>query len=274
MNLLRLPAAILFPTAVLSLLLIIAVFADFLGTRDPTALSHLARAKPPSADYWFGTDTLGRDLYSRVIYGARISLIVGVSVAVITTLIGGLLGMIAGFVKPVDAVLMRIIDGIMAIPSVLLAIAMITLFEASIWNVIMALSVAEAPRMVRLVRSSVLTLRGEAYIEAARLSGANTAFIVRRHIFPNILAPVIVQATYVCAVAIISEAGLSFIGAGVPPITPSWGNIMAEGRALWQLKPHVILFPALFISVTVLAVNMLGDQLRDKLDPRMKRAHD
>ena len=255
----------------LVLLILIALLAPWLGTRDPTAISAFDRAKVPSATFWFGTDMLGRDLYSRVLYGTRVSLIVGFSVAIGATILGVLIGVFAGFLPRFDAFVMRVMDGLMAIPSILLAIALIALNRASIWNVILAVTIAETPRVVRLIRGVVLFLREEPYVEAARSCGASVPWIVFRHILPNTFAPIAVQATYICAVAILAEAALSFIGAGVPPSTPSWGNIMAEGRALWQIKPYIIFFPALFLSITVLAINMLGDGLRDALDPRLRK---
>ncbi len=253
------------------LLFLMAVFAPWLGTVDPTALSPIHRTRPPSEQFWFGTDLLGRDVYSRVIYGARVSLIVGFSVAALSTVIGVLIGLAAGFVRWVDAIVMRIMDGFMSIPTILLAIALIALSRASLENVIIAITVAEVPRVVRLVRGLVLSLREQPYVEAAVAAGASRLRIVLRHIVPNTLAALMVQATYICGVAILAEASLSFIGAGVPPSLPSWGNIMAEGRALWQIKPYLIAFPALFLSVTILAINMLGDGLRDAVDPRMAK---
>ena len=255
----------------LLLLFLTAIFAPWLGTVDPTALSPIHRTRAPSAQFWFGTDLLGRDVYSRVIYGARVSLIVGFSVAALSTVIGVAIGLAAGFVRWVDAIVMRIMDGFMSIPTILLAIALIALTRASLQNVIIAITIAEVPRVVRLVRGLVLSLREQPYVEAAVASGASRLRIVLRHIFPNTLAALMVQATYICGVAILAEASLSFIGAGVPPSVPSWGNIMAEGRALWQIKPHLIAFPALFLSITILAINMLGDGLRDAVDPRMAK---
>ena len=269
-SLLRQPG-IAFGAALLAILVFVAVFAPFLGTIDPTTLSAFDRTRNPDAEFWFGTDMLGRDVYSRVIYGTRVSLIVGFSVAIASTIIGVLIGVFAGFVRWLDAIVMRVMDGLMAIPSILLAVALIALNRASIWNVILAVTIAEMPRMVRLVRGIVLSLREEPYVEAARVAGASVPWIVVRHIIPNTVAPIVVQATYICAVAVLAEAALSFIGAGVPPTTPSWGNIMAEGRSLWQIKPYIIFFPALFLSITVLAINMLGDGLRDALDPRMTK---
>ena len=256
---------------VLVAMVAIAILAPLLCTMDPTATSLARRLREPSAQFPFGTDMLGRDLYSRVLYGARISLLVGFSVAIFSSLGGLLLGLIAGFIKRVDVVVMRIMDGLMSIPSMLLAIALMALTKGSVINVIVALTIVEIPRVTRLVRSTVLSLREQPYVEAAVANGAKAPRIIWRHILPNTFAPMSVQATYICASAMIVEAILSFIGAGVPPATPSWGNIMAEGRALWQVKPHIILFPAVFLSITVLAVNLLGDGLRDSLDPRVAK---
>jgi peptide/nickel transport system permease protein len=253
------------------LMVLIAIFAPFLGTRDPTALAPARRTREPSALYWFGTDMLGRDVYSRVMYGSRVSLIVGFSVAFCASAIGTFIGLCAGFVRVLDAIVMRIMDGLMSIPPILLAIALMALTRASVQNVIVAITIAEFPRVSRLVRGVVLSLREQPYVEAAVASGTRVPAIIWKHILPNTLAPLMVQATFICASAMITEATLSFIGAGTPPIIPSWGNIMAEGRALWQVKPYIVFFPAIFLSVTVLAVNLLGDGLRDALDPRLAK---
>ena len=256
----------------LILMALIGIFAPLLWTTDPTAIAPSRRTRVPSELYWFGTDMLGRDVYSRVVYGARVSLLVGFSVAVLSSIIGLTIGLFAGFVRWADGIIMRIIDGMMSIPPILLAIALMALTRGSIQNVIIAITVAEIPRVARLVRGVVLSLREQPYVEAAVANGARVPRIIWRHILPNTFAPMSVQATYICASAMIVEAILSFIGAGVPPATPSWGNIMAEGRALWQVRPHIILFPAVFLSITVLAVNLLGDGLRDSLDPRLAKA--
>ncbi|MGD9943527.1 MAG: ABC transporter permease [Burkholderiaceae bacterium] len=254
--------------ALLCILVGLAVLAPWLGTVDPASISPARRLRPPSADYWFGTDMLGRDLYSRVLYGTRVSLAVGFGVALFGTLAGLAIGLVSGFVRWFDAVLMRVMDGLMAIPSILLAIALMALTQGSLGNVVLAITIVEIPRVARLVRSVVLGLREQPYVEAAIAAGTGTPMIILRHILPNTVAPILVQATYICAAAMIIEAILSFVGAGTPPSVPSWGNIMAEGRTLWQVKPHVLLFPAVFLSLTVLAVNLLGDGLRDALDPR------
>lgn len=250
------------------MLVCMAVFAPFLGTVDPTAIAPRLRAIPPSPEHWFGTDILGRDLYSRVIYGIRTSLLIGISVAAIATAIGVVVGLVAGYFRSIDALLMRFLDAIMSIPSLLLAITLVTISRPSAVNVVIALSVSEMPRVCRVVRSMVLSLREMQYVEAAVSSGTRSATILFRHVLPNASGPIIVQATYICAAAMIAEAALSFIGAGTPPTIPSWGNIMAEGRALWQVRPHTVLIPAAFLSLSVLSVNMIGDALRDKLDPR------
>lgn len=256
---------------VLLLMILIAVFAPWLGTVDPQAVSPLRRLKPPSAEFWFGSDMLGRDVYSRVIYGARVSLAVGLAVALLSILVGLLIGLVTGFIRWLDAIVMRIMDGLMSIPPVLLAIALMALTRASIENVIIAITLAEVPRVVRLVRSLVLTLREEPYVEAAVAAGTSLPRILVRHILPNTVAPLLVQGTYVCASAMITEAILSFIGAGTPPNIPSWGNIMAEARSLFQIAGYLLLFPGICLSLTVLAVNMLGDGMRDALDPRLAR---
>ena len=257
--------------ALLLSLVLIGIFAPYLWTVDPTALAPAKRTRPPSADYWFGTDAIGRDVYSRVLYGTRVSLTVGLSVALLATLAGLTIGLVSGFVRWADSIVMRVMDGLMSIPPILLAIALMALTRGSVGNVILAITVAEIPRVSRLVRGVVLSLREQPYVDAAIASGTRAPMIILRHILPNTLAPMLVQATYVCASAMIVESILSFIGAGTPPTIPSWGNIMAEGRALWQVKPYIVFFPAAFLSVTVLAVNLVGDGLRDALDPRMAK---
>jgi peptide/nickel transport system permease protein len=257
--------------ALLLVLILMALLAPFLGTVDPTALAPARRTRAPSPEFWFGTDMLGRDIYSRVVYGARVSLTVGFAVAILSSLAGLTIGLVSGFVRWADGVIMRVMDGLMSIPPILLAVALMALTRGSVGNVIMAITIAEIPRVSRLVRGVVLSLREQPYVDAAVAAGTRTPLIILRHILPNTLAPMTVQATYICASAMIIEAILSFIGAGTPPTIPSWGNIMAEGRALWQVKPFIIFFPAVFLSVTVLAVNLLGDGLRDALDPRMAK---
>ena len=255
----------------LGIMLVVAIFAPFLGTDDPTALAPAKRVREPSAEYWFGTDAFGRDIYSRVLYGARVSLLVGFAVAIFASLIGLVIGLVSGYLRALDGTVMRVMDGLMSIPPILLAIALMALTRASVQNVILAITIAEIPRVSRLVRGVVLSLREQPFVEAAITAGTSTPRIILRHILPNTMAPLTVQATYICASAMITESILSFIGAGTPPIIPSWGNIMADGRTLWQVKPYIVFFPAIFLSVTVLAVNLLGDGLRDALDPRMAK---
>lgn len=262
--------ALLAGAALLLALVVLAVFAPWL-TNNAQAILPLNRLRPPSSDLWFGADQLGRDVYARTLQGTRVSLIVGLSVAVISAALGLAIGVLCGFYRRLDAVVMRIMDALMAIPSILLAIALTTLMRGGIFLVIVAITIPEIPRVVRLVRSVVLTLRGQPYVVAAIAGGTRELRIMTRHIVPNALAPLIVQATYVCASAILTEAGLSFIGAGVPPDVPSWGNIIAGARSYFQIAPWAIFFPGIGLALTVLAVNLLGDGLRDSLDPRASR---
>src|SRR6516165_8814166 len=257
--------------ALLGLMVLMAVFAPYLDTVDPQALSPIRRLRWPSAQYWFGTDMLGRDVYSRTIYGARVSLTVGISVALLSSTIGLSIGLVTGFSRWTDAIVMRIMDGLMSIPPILLAIALMALTRASLENVIIAITIAQVPRETRLVRSVVLTLRELPFVEAAYASGTGFFRILWRHILPNALPTLLVQATFTAASAMIVEAILSFLGAGTPPNIPSWGNIMAEGRSLFQVAYYIVLIPGVFLSVTVLAINLLGDGLRDALDPRLAR---
>ena len=255
----------------LLIMLLVALWAPYLGTIDPEELNPIDRLRGPSVTHWFGTDMLGRDLYSRAVYGTRISLVVGLCVAVLSLSMGLAIGLLSGYLRHVDAVVMRIMDGLMAIPAILLAIALMALMNASVQNVIIALTIPEVPRVVRLVRALVLTLREQAFVEASRAVGAGIWRVLLRHITPNTVAPLIVQGTYICASAVIFEAYLSFLGAGTPPNIPSWGNIMAEGRTYVQIAFWIILFPGLFLAFTVLAINLLGDGLRDTLDPKLAR---
>ena len=264
-----------YPTAVAGGVILVALtlvaLAAPLIAPDPVRLNPINRLKPPGGDFWFGADFLGRDVYARTIYGTRISLTVGLAVAAVSVAGGLAIGLLAGYVRWVDTVVMRVMDGVMAIPGVLLAIALISLTGAGVGNVIIAITVPEIPRVVRLVRSVVLSIREQPYVEAAVAGGTRLPRILWMHILPNTVAPLIVQATYVCASAIVIEAILSFLGAGTPPEIPSWGNIMAEGRVYVQVAPWMIFFPGVFLAVAVLAVNILGDGLRDSLDPRIAR---
>jgi peptide/nickel transport system permease protein len=257
--------------ATLSALVLLAVFAPWLGTVDPTALSPGERLRGLSANHWFGTDALGRDVYSRAVYGARISLLVGLGATTAAVTIGLLLGVVAGYFRLADAIIMRFMDGLMAIPGILLAIALVSLTGASLFTVLVAISIPDIPRVVRLVRAVILSVRGEPYVEATSTLGTRFHVMIWRHMMPSTVAPLIVQGTYIFASAILTEAVLSFLGAGIPPAIPSWGNIMAEGRTYFQLLPGLILFPGLLVSLTVLSINLLGDGMRDVLDPRMSK---
>jgi peptide/nickel transport system permease protein len=258
-------------TVLLGLIVLIAIAAPLLAPHDPQLLAPAQRLKPSSALHWLGTDGYGRDVLSRVIYGGRISLIIGVGAAIFSIGVGLLIGLVAGFFKWVDAVMMRVMDGLMAIPSILLAIAVVSLSGASLTTVLIAITIPEIPRVARLVRSVVLSAREEPYVEAAISVGSSLPKIMWRHLMPNTIAPLIVQGTYVCASAILTEAILSFLGAGINPETPTWGNIMAEGRAYFQIKPSLIFWPGLLLSIAILSINLIGDAARDALDPKMKQ---
>ena len=257
-------------SAILVLFVILGAIAPLIA-EDPLSFEPANRLKRPSEQFWFGTDQFGRDIYSRVIYGTRISLAVGISVAAIATAVGLAIGLLCGYYKRLDGVIMRVMDGLMAIPGILLAIALITLMKASLTIVIIAITIPEVPLVVRLVGSVVLTVRSLPYVEAAVATGTRGMTILLRHILPNTVAPLIVQGTYVCASAILTEAGLSFLGAGTPPEIPSWGNVISLGRTFFQISPWIIFFPGVFLAITVLAINLVGDGLRDTLDPRIAR---
>ena len=263
------------PTIVLgaALLILTAIFAVIapLIAGDPRLMTPAKRLLSPSAEYWFGTDNLGRDVYARTVYGARISLVVGLSVATISVAVGLVIGLAAGYYRRIDGFVMRIMDGMMAIPAILLAIALVSLNRASVWIVIVAIAIPEVPRVVRLVRSVVLTTREQPFIEAAIGGGSRDFKIIHRHILPSTVAPLIVQATYITASAILTEAALSFLGAGVPPEIPTWGNMIAASRLFLARAPWTIFFPGAALALVILAVNLMGDGLRDRLDPRLAR---
>jgi peptide/nickel transport system permease protein len=282
--------SVIFGAAILLAMMIVAIAAPLLASADPVRIDPTCRNRAPGVQCMtrdasgarvsvvplMGTDSLGRDVYSRVVHGARISLLIGLSVAAIAIVIGLAIGLVAGYFRWVDAIVMRLMDGLMAIPGILLAIGLVAAWRSGLWGgitlaVILAIVVPEIPRVVRLVRSVVLTIREEPYVEAAIAVGTPTPLILIRHVLPNTIAPLIVQGTYICASAMLVEAILSFLGIGIPPQTPTWGNIMAEGRTLFRVAPHNILFPGIFLAVTVLAVNVLGDGLRDTLDPRLSK---
>jgi peptide/nickel transport system permease protein len=269
----------------LLILLLVAICAPWLGTVDPSLFDPASRDLTPGKTgeittlegetlqhrFIMGSDSFGRDIYSRVIYGTRVSLIVGVATAVVALAFGILFGLMSGFLRWLDGPLMRVMDGLMAIPAILIAIALVAMWKGSLLTVVVAIAIPEIPRVTRLVRSLVLSIREEPYVEAAISLGTPTPLIMWRHILPNTVAPLIVQATFICASGILVEAILSFLGVGLPPDIPTWGNVMAEGRAQFNQYPHNIFFPGIFLAVTVLAVNILGDGLRDTLDPKMAK---
>ena len=263
--------AVLVALALLAIVLLVALLAPLLWTTDPIAIDPVHRLRAASAEHWLGTDAFGRDVYSRVIYGARVSLLVGLSVSIASVLLGLVMGVVAGYVRALDAVVMRVMDGLMAIPGILLAIALVSLSGAGLGTVIIAITIPEVPRVVRLVRSVILTIRGEPYVEAAIALGTRLPQLLLRHMVPNTVAPLIVQGTFIFASAMLIEASMSFLGVGLPPEIPSWGNIMADGRIYFQLRPGLILYAGALLSVTVLSINILGDAMRDALDPRLAR---
>jgi peptide/nickel transport system permease protein len=254
--------------AVLLLILASGVLAPVWWTGDPQQMRPAQRLQPPSDVRWFGSDHFGRDVYTRTLYGARVSLVVGAAVALLGLTLGTTLGLVIGFYRRLDAVMMRVMDGLMAMPAILLALALMAMMRGSVRNVIIALVIPEIPRVIRVVRASVLSLREHAMVEAARALGVGTPRILVLYILPALVAPLLVQATYMCASAILFEAYLSFLGAGTPPHIPSWGNMMAEGKTYVQLAFWIILFPGLFLALTVLAINLVGDGLRDLLNVR------
>lgn len=278
-------SAFRFGVLVLGVLLALAALAPFLGTVDPAAMdsAHINTAAGVRGEFaqldgtvvkhtfWMGADNFGRDIFSRVLYGTRTSLLVAAFTAAVAIGVGALLGMLAGYFRAVDAVLMRFMDGLMAIPAILLAIALVAALGAQLWTVVVAIAIPEIPRVTRLVRAMVLTLREEPFVEAARALATPTPVILWRHILPNAMAPLIVQGTFVAASAVLTEAILSFLGLGLPADIPTWGNIMAEGRVQFTQYPGNVLFPALFLVPTVLAINLLGDGLRDVLDPKFSK---
>jgi peptide/nickel transport system permease protein len=271
--------------AVLLVLLLVAVAAPFVGTVDPTLFDAASRDLLPGKQgeittlegetvkhtFLMGSDSFGRDIYSRVMYGTRVSLLVGICTALLSLAFGIVLGLLSGYLRWLDGILMRVMDGVMAIPAILIAIALVAMWKGSLLTVIIAIAIPEIPRVTRLVRSLVLTIREEPYVEAAVSLGTPTWKIMSRHILPNTVAPLVVQGTFICASGILVEAILSFLGVGLPPDIPTWGNVMAEGRAQFNEYPHNIFFPGVFLAVTVLAVNILGDGLRDTLDPKMAK---
>jgi peptide/nickel transport system permease protein len=253
------------------LLIASALAAPWMVSHDPTEMNVIDRLQPPGGEYLMGTDAYGRDLFSRVLYGGRVSIFIGFAVALASTSIGLLIGVVAGYFRLADALIMRVMDGLMAIPGILLAIALMSLTRASLWVVVVAITIPEIPRVVRLVRAVVLSVREQTYIQAASAIGTRFPRLMRLHILPNTFAPLTVQATYICASAVLTESYLSFLGVGTPPEIPSWGNVISDGRLYVQLAFWNVLFPGIALALMVLSINVLGDGLRDALDPRLAR---
>lgn len=264
------PLAIACIAILVAFALIVIVAPHVVG--DYMTINTRQRLKPPGAEFWFGTDHLGRDIFARALVGARNSLIVGLAVACATTLFGVVIGLYAGYFRLGDRIIMRVMDGMMAIPGVLLAVALVSILGGGLTTVVFAIAIPEIPRMARLARSVTLSLKEQPFISASISIGAGTPKILFRHILPNAVGALTVQATYVCASAIITESILSFLGVGSPPEIPSWGNIIALGRQYFQIAPWIIFFPGFFLSILILAINLLGDALRDELDPRLARS--
>lgn len=246
--------------------------AQFWERIDPLMLDPDDRIQGPSWKHWFGTDNAGRDIYSRTLHGGRVSLMVGFFVAIFTTAVGMVIGLISGYTPKLDMIIQRVMDAIMSFPTLLLALALVAMLGSSLWNVIGVITFVDTPRMVRIVRATVLSLREQMYIDAARSIGAPTWRILFVHLAPNTMAPVLVQATYIFALAILTEASLSFLGLGIPPENPSWGNILALGRTFLQQAFWISFFPGLLLTINVLAMNLVGDGLRDAFDPKLSRS--
>ena len=256
--------------AVLMALTVTAGLGAPLLAGNPTRMDVSVRLARPGAAHWFGTDDVGRDVYSRVVHGARLSLVVGTAVVTLSFVVGLSCGLVAGYYRGLDTAVMRVMDGLMAFPAIILAIALMASLGPSVTNVIVAIGIVHSPRVARVVRGSVLVIRETPYVEAARALGASDFTLLGRHILPNCLSPVIVQGSFVFAAAVLTEAALSFLGVGVPPYIPSWGNILAEGRLYIQQAPWLVLSPGAAIMLTILGLNLVGDGLRDLLDPKIR----
>lgn len=263
--------SVLIALVIFVVLVLLCVFAPLIAPADPAKMSVRARLTAPGADYLLGADAFGRDVFSRLLYAGRVSLSIGLGVAAVSSAIGIVIGLMAGFFRRLDAPMSRLVDAMMAFPDILLAIALVSILGGSIVNVVIALSIVYAPRIARIVRASTLVIRELPYVEAAVSLGSSTFFIMTTHVLRNILSPIIVQATFIFAYAMLAEAGLSFLGVGIDPSTPSWGTMINEGRQYIDQAAFLIFFPGIAISVAVLSLQLIGDGLRDALDPRLSK---
>jgi peptide/nickel transport system permease protein len=251
---------------------VLAVFAPLLSPWSPTAIRVAQRLKPPSLQHWFGTDEFGRDILARIMFGARASLGIGLAVVAASMACGTLLGLLAGYFRALDTIIMRLVDAMMALPDILLAIFLVAVLGASATNVVLALSIVYTPRVTRVVRASTLVVRELPFVEAARALGVSTFRILTVHILLNIASPILVQATFIFAYAVLAEAGLSFLGAGVPPEVPTWGTMIASGQQYADQAFWLVLFPGLAIVLAAMSLQLVGDGLRDMLDPKLRKA--
>ena len=258
--------------AILAVVALAALLAPWIAPYDPMALKVLDRLQSPRAAHWFGTDELGRDVFSRVIFGARYSLLIGALVVVVSMVCGVLLGLAAGFFRRLDGPVMRLVDAMMSFPDILLAIALVAVLGASMTNVILALAIVYTPRVARVVRASTLVVRELLFIEAARALGISTWRILFIHVLQNIASPILVQATFIFAYAVLAEAGLSFLGVGVPPVLPTWGSMISSGQQFAHQAIWLVVFPGIAIILSALSLQMVGDGFRDLLDPRLRKA--
>lgn len=263
---------VLIAALILAAIVLLAIFAPLISPYSPTGMRVAQRLRPPSGVNWFGTDEFGRDIATRIIYGGRASLGIGLAVVAVSMLAGTTLGLVAGYFRSTDGPIMRVVDAMMSLPDILLAIFLVAVLGASAGNVVLALAIVYTPRVTRVVRGSTLVVRELPFVEAARTLGVSTWRILTRHILLNVASPILVQATFIFAYAVLAEAGLSFLGAGVPPEIPTWGTMIAAGQQYADRSVWVVLFPGLAIVLSALSLQLLGDGLRDMLDPKLRKA--